>query len=307
MTSQHDGKTLTLSRVYPVPRALVFKAWSTAEHMKRWFSPEGMTVPEAEIDFRAGGVFRLCMRAPDGQDFWSEGHYVEVTPPERLSFISSVVIGGVKRFTVDTLVTFEDTPAGAKMSVRQLYDIHDPAFQSAIDGSTEGWRTTLDKLAAEVDRLRTTEGPPAVHDIFRLERRYEASPARVFRAFTDPAAKDRWFASGDGLVVLERSMDVRPGGRETVSGRWTTGMVSKFDALYFDVVPDARLVYAYEMHLNDRKISVSLATIEIAPDGKGTRLTVTEQGAFLNGYEDAGAREHGTGFLLDKLGESLAD
>jgi hypothetical protein len=59
------------------------------------------------------------------------------------------------------------------------------------------------------------------------------------------------------------------------------------------------------MHLNDRKISVSLATMEITPLGNRTRLTVTEQGAFLDGYEDNGSRELGTGFLLDRLGASL--
>lgn len=66
-----------------------------------------------------------------------------------------------------------------------------------------------------------------------------------------------------------------------------------------------RLVYAYEMHIDDRKISVSLATIELKAVGVGTRLAVTEQGAFLDGYDDAGSREHGTGLLLDKLGASL--
>jgi hypothetical protein len=59
------------------------------------------------------------------------------------------------------------------------------------------------------------------------------------------------------------------------------------------------------MHLNDRKISVLLATVERQPAGAGTRLKVTEQGAFLDGYDDAGSREHGSGFLLDRLGASL--
>jgi hypothetical protein len=45
--------------------------------------------------------------------------------------------------------------------------------------------------------------------------------------------------------------------------------------------------------------------MELKPEGAGTKLTVTEQGAFLDGYDDAGSREHGTGLLLDKLGASL--
>jgi len=60
------------------------------------------------------------------------------------------------------------------------------------------------------------------------------------------------------------------------------------------------------MWLDEMKISVSLATMQMMPAGPGrTTLKVTEQGAFLDGYDDAGSRERGTGFLLDKLGASL--
>jgi len=65
------------------------------------------------------------------------------------------------------------------------------------------------------------------------------------------------------------------------------------------------VIYSYEMHLDDRKISVSLATLELKPAGIGTRLVMTEQGAFLDGYDDAGSRERGTNHLLDALGKSL--
>ena len=84
-------------------------------------------------------------------------------------------------------------------------------------------------------------------------------------------------------------------------------MVTTFDAHYHDIVPDERIVYSYTMHVNGNKISVSLATIEFQKAGAGTLLVLTEQGAFLDGYDDAGSREHGTGYLLDALGASLRD
>ena len=102
-------------------------------------------------------------------------------------------------------------------------------------------------------------------------------------------------------------MDVRAGGTERVKGRWEGGVVSTFDAVYHDVVQDERLVYSYVMHLDDRKISVSLATVQLKADGGKTTLKISEQGAFLDGYDDAGSREHGTGLLLDALGASLAE
>jgi uncharacterized protein YndB with AHSA1/START domain len=306
LKSNKKSEPLVVSRTFPAPRDLVFKAWSTAEHIKRWFCPEGCSVPEAEVDFRPGGVFAVCMRMPTGEDHWSKGTYDVISPPDRLAFSGGVIIGGETKFTVYTTVTFEDDGAGTRMTVRQDYDIHDPAFRFAIEGASEGWRTTLDKLEREVARIVAAQHRTVAHATFSLERTYDASPALVFRALSDKAAKARWFGGGDGLTVVEREMDVRPGGRERLKGRWASGMVTTFDAVYFDVVPNQRLVYSYEMRLDDRKISVSLATIELAPTGEGTRLKVTEQGAFLDGYDDAGKREHGTGLLLDRLGAALS-
>ena len=297
---------VVISRIFPAPRELVFKAWSSAEHMKRWFSPEGYTVPEAEVDFRPGGVCAICMRSPEGQDFWSRGKYLEISPPDRLVFTSGISIGDAPKFTAHTTVTFEADGAGTRMTVRQAYEIYDESFLAAVEGAPEGWRGTLDKLEQEVARLQAAEGRSVVHASFSVERSYDASPEAVFHALSDPAAKARWFAGGDGYTVLEREMDVRPGGRERVKGRWASGTISTFDAVYCDVVPNERLVYAYEMRLDDRKISVSLATLEIKPAGTGARLVVTEQGAFLDGYQDGGSRERGTAFLLDRLGASLS-
>jgi uncharacterized protein YndB with AHSA1/START domain len=72
-------------------------------------------------------------------------------------------------------------------------------------------------------------------------------------------------------------------------------------------VANERLVYSYVMHMDDKKISVSLATMQLKQSGGKTTLSVTEQGAFLDGYDDVGSREHGTGLLLDQLGASLND
>lgn len=143
----------------------------------------------------------------------------------------------------------------------------------------------------------------ATHATFVIERTYPVSPARVFQAFSDPEAKRHWFA-GPGETRGE--MDFRTGGRETASGAFPDGTIHRFDALYYDIVPGERTVFSYDMHLDQRRISVSLTTIEIAPQGSGTRLTFTEQGAFLDGYDDVGSRERGTIELLDQLGAYLS-
>lgn len=145
-----------------------------------------------------------------------------------------------------------------------------------------------------------------VHATFCIERVYPAAPARVFAAWATPEAKANWFAGPEGFECYERSMDFRSGGSERLYGKHPGGKVSDFQARYFEVIPDTRIIYGYEMYIGEVKISVSLATIEFKPDGQGTRLMMTEQGAFLDGYDDAGSREHGTRWLLENLAEALA-
>ena len=308
--AKNDGpgsRSIVISRGFPAPSALAFSAWSTAEHMKRWFSPADYTTPAAEIDFRVGGVCAICMRSPGGQEFWMRGTFTEFVPPDRLAFTTSVSEGDQPKFTAHTRVTFEGEGAGTRVTVHQAYDFHDEAYIGAVERAYEGWRITLDKLELEVARLEQPDPDRSVaHGMFRLERTYDASPATVFRALSDKGAKARWFHGGPGYREIVREMDVRVGGTEVLNRTWGSGLISTFDATSLDIVANERVVYSSVMHKNERKISVSLATLEPKPASGGTRLAITEQGAFLDGYDDAGAREHGTGLQLNALGASLS-
>jgi uncharacterized protein YndB with AHSA1/START domain len=149
-----------------------------------------------------------------------------------------------------------------------------------------------------------------VHGTFTVTRTWKASPARVFEAFATEAGKAKWFAGPPGMETQEKIFDFREGGREILQGKHASGMITRFDCLYRDIIPPTagemgRLVYSYMMHLDGRKISVSQACIEIRPENGGTKLVLTEYGDFLDGHDDNGSREHGTNFLIDQLGKSL--
>ncbi|HUO02368.1 MAG TPA: SRPBCC family protein [Rhizomicrobium sp.] len=144
-----------------------------------------------------------------------------------------------------------------------------------------------------------------VHGSFTLIRIYDAPVARVFQAFADQDAKSKWFAGPPGWKLVKRVFDFREGGREHLSGRFDNGTVTSFDCIYHDIVENERIIYSYVMEMSGRRISVSQASLQFKPEGKGTRFTITEYGDFLDGYDDAGSREHGTGQLLDMLGKSL--
>ena len=69
-----------VSRVFHAGRETVFKAWSSGDHVKRWFAPDTFTVPDAKVEMHAGGAFDVCMRSPAGEEHWIRGRFVEVTP-----------------------------------------------------------------------------------------------------------------------------------------------------------------------------------------------------------------------------------
>jgi uncharacterized protein YndB with AHSA1/START domain len=139
------------------------------------------------------------------------------------------------------------------------------------------------------------------HATFVVERRYDASPERVFAAWAEPAAKARWFIDPDAFLEL----DFRVGGRERSQGAAPDGNAYSYEAIYQDIVQGRRIVYSYDMLLNGVRLSVSLATVEFTPEDDGCRLLFTEQGAFLDGHEMPAQREHGMGSLLDRLGRWL--
>ncbi len=143
------------------------------------------------------------------------------------------------------------------------------------------------------------------HATFTIERTYPVPPARVFAAWADPASKARWFAGPDDWESSGYELDFRVGGREHASGGPPGGPVHVYNATYQDIVPNERIVSTYDMHLDETRISVSLATVEFKPDGSGTRLVFTEQGAFLDAFDNPALREQGTIELLDALGEEL--
>lgn len=144
----------------------------------------------------------------------------------------------------------------------------------------------------------------ATHGSFTIERLIDAPVAQVYAAFSTAAGKARWFAAPDGEVI-EREFEFRTGGRDRLRCQWRDGHVTDFRAQYWDIVPERRIVYTYEMNLDATRISVSLATVQFQALGARTRLSVTEQGVFLNGYRDDGARERGTNALMDAMVGSL--
>lgn len=150
-------RELVLTRTFDAPRALVFRAWTEPEHLRRWFGPRGWTLTACTRDLRVGGVWRYCLRGPGGEDVWGRAVYREITPPERLVYTDSFAdaagnpveptrYGFGPDFPREVLVTvtFEERDGQTRLTLRV-------ATGAAPDAEREaarwGWGESLDRLA----------------------------------------------------------------------------------------------------------------------------------------------------------------
>ncbi len=156
--SSHE---FVISRTFDAPRGVVWRAWTEAEELKKWFGPKGCTLPHARMDFRPGGIFHYAMRTPDGKEMWGKWIFREIVIPERLVLVSSFsdAQGGITRhplsdtWPLETLstTTFEERGGKTVITIRWS-PLHAsvPEF-STFDGAHEsmriGWGGTFEQLA----------------------------------------------------------------------------------------------------------------------------------------------------------------
>ena len=135
-------RQIVVTRLFDAPRALVFEAWTKAEHVAHWWDPSGEPLAVCEIDLRPNGVFRFVNRAPDGGEGHSfSGIYREITPPGKL------VLGSTSSPGVSTLVFTEQ---GEKTKLTMTIECatkkdRDALLLMRVDAGTA---QTLDNLAA---------------------------------------------------------------------------------------------------------------------------------------------------------------
>jgi uncharacterized protein YndB with AHSA1/START domain len=144
-----------------------------------------------------------------------------------------------------------------------------------------------------------------VNESWTTSRDYPYPPADVFAAWADPTVKVRWFDFSDPDSTNYCS-EFRVGGRESVSTPPSQSPEFTYEAEYRDIVADQRIVITYEMAVDGRRMSVSVATVTFAATANGTRLTYVEQGAYLDGLDSVELRRGGTTTQLDRLGNVLA-
>jgi uncharacterized protein YndB with AHSA1/START domain len=152
----------------------------------------------------------------------------------------------------------------------------------------------------------------AQFDTFTLERTFAAPLARVFRAFSDPREKQRWFAEGAQHEIEHYDMQFEVGGRELARYRFKpgtpfAGVALESDGYILDIVPQHRIVAAATMAMGERRFSASLHTFEFFSEAAdSTRLIFTHQAMYGDGADGPELRRTGWQQLLDQLHAALA-
>jgi uncharacterized protein YndB with AHSA1/START domain len=133
---------LTVTRIIKAPPKSVFEAWTNPELLVKWWGPGPVTCPEAEVDLREGGAYRIANRELDGSITWISGEFTKVSPPDRLEYTWEVNI--VPDMLTLVTVDFNAHPDGTELVIT-----HDRFPNSDIrDMHGEGWGGCLDKLDA---------------------------------------------------------------------------------------------------------------------------------------------------------------
>jgi uncharacterized protein YndB with AHSA1/START domain len=165
MTDKTVGEVerMTITKVFDAPRELVWKAWTDPKYVMQWWGPNGFTAPVCRMDFRVGGKSVVCMKSPDGQEFWNAIEYHEIIPHEKI--VSSMYFAdaqgnkveaaelGIEHEAIDgafDVTLFEDFGNG---QTKLTHIGNEPMESAKNSGQLEGWNQILDKVATVVAEL----------------------------------------------------------------------------------------------------------------------------------------------------------
>jgi uncharacterized protein YndB with AHSA1/START domain len=151
-----DATDLVVERMLDAPPALVWKAWTTPEHLKQWWAPRPYQTPECAMDLRPGGGFYTRMTGPDGFNEAGTGCFLEVVEGEKVVWTSALGAGyrpnvadrtGCGAFFFTAVITFEDAGDG-RTRYRALVLHANEADRETHEkmGFHDGWGTCADQL-----------------------------------------------------------------------------------------------------------------------------------------------------------------
>jgi len=238
-----DSKEITLTRIVDAPAALVFEAWTSGEHLKHWYAPDGFDIPSASADARQGGAYEIVMRSPDGDDFPLNGTYTEFDPPRKL-VMESIAAGpdGSPALRAVSTVTLVDQGGKTEMTVHERAEALTPQAVMMLGGMELGMVQSLRRL----DDLLTG----AYDRMISITRMIEAPRDVVFDAWTSNEHLQQWWGP-NGFTLTTDEIDVRPGGRWVFTMHGPDGVDYPNVIVYEEVARPERIAFEHGSGASD--------------------------------------------------------
>lgn len=151
---REEDRQIVTTRVIGGPRYLVFRAWTEARHLARWFGPRGFTTTTRTFEFQPGGVWEFEMHGPDGTVYPNWIEWREIVPPERIGYRQGGRAADPNAF--ETTVTFAEHAGGTEITLRTLFNTQAQRdYVAEHYRAVEGGRETLERLGGYVEKLRS--------------------------------------------------------------------------------------------------------------------------------------------------------
>lgn len=145
---------LVLERELDVPVELVWRAWTTPDHLRHWFAPKPWMITACDLDLRPGGAFNFTMRSPEGEEYPNTQCYLEVKPLERL-VLTDTLLGGYRPSPAPFFTAILDFARNGNGTRYRAIAIHgDESNRQKHEemGFHEGWGTVVGQM---VDYIKT--------------------------------------------------------------------------------------------------------------------------------------------------------
>ena len=144
---------LVLERRTDISPAQLWKAWTSPEHVAKWFAPRPWTTTECEMDLRPGGQFRFVMRSPEGQLYPNVGCFLEVVPNQRLVWTDALLPGyrpAPEPFFTAVVLFESDGKGGSKYTAIAMHRDEDIRKKHEGMGFHQGWGQVFDQLIEHI-------------------------------------------------------------------------------------------------------------------------------------------------------------
>ena len=266
-TSATADREIVITRTFDAPRELVFKLWTTPEHVARWWGPRGFTTTIYEMDVRPGGTWRLNMRGPDGTNYKNRIVFEEVVRPERLVYKHTPEHGS-EPVNFSTTVTFDDQNGKTTVTLHMMFPTAEQRnYVVEHHGAIEGGKQTLARLSQHIDAEK-------IDKEVVITRTIDAPRELVFSAWVDPERMKHWWGP-TGFTNPVCELDARPGGAIRIDMRAPDGVVYPMTGVYLEVVPPERLVFtSAALDKDGTAMFENLNTVTFEKHGAQTKLTL---------------------------------